>query len=286
MKNEPNLGAFEIVTTTAGALSIRDLQSGEIMHNPIGPWAEANALYVDQANLFERLSEKSAAEFVVYDVGLGAAANALAVLFCARRIKDRPKRALRMISFERDLTLLNFARAHSDRFAHFSGFETAIDQILETGRWSDESLTWELRFGNFPDLVQEDIPPADLIMYEPYSPLKNPEMWNEATFLATRSKCTPKSLLLTYSCATPVRVALLAAGFCVGRGVALGLKQETTQASPNVSNLKDPLGAEWLGRWERSHVPNAFGATAAEFPRIKAHVLGHPQFDRAKLNPL
>lgn len=42
------MSPFEIVTTTMGATSIRDNRVNEIMHNPVGPWAEANALCVDQ----------------------------------------------------------------------------------------------------------------------------------------------------------------------------------------------------------------------------------------------
>ena len=112
---------FEIVTTTAGAVSIRNKALNEIMHNPVGPWAEANSLYIDQSKLEDRLRETSEEELVLFDVGLGAAANALAALHCAARIPGR-SRVLKLISFERDLELLRFALQNSSKFAHFSGF--------------------------------------------------------------------------------------------------------------------------------------------------------------------
>src|SRR5688572_17471064 len=95
---------FEIVTTTAGAISIRNKQVNEIMHNPVGPWVEANALYIDQSHLRERLIE-APEEFVIFDVGLGAAANSLAALACIKSLgpKSRP---VRIVSFERELELL------------------------------------------------------------------------------------------------------------------------------------------------------------------------------------
>jgi len=46
------------------------------MHVGLGPAEEAEALYVKQLQIVERL-RASADEFVVWDVGLGAAANAL-----------------------------------------------------------------------------------------------------------------------------------------------------------------------------------------------------------------
>ena len=50
--------------------------------------AEAEALYVNQLRLRERLADH-AGEFVIWDVGLGAAANALTVLRATREIACR-----------------------------------------------------------------------------------------------------------------------------------------------------------------------------------------------------
>ncbi len=75
---------FEIVTTTLGVTSIRHKIVDEIMHNPVGPWAEANALYIEQSKLGQRLAAPGE-ELILFDVGLGAAANALAALHCAKR---------------------------------------------------------------------------------------------------------------------------------------------------------------------------------------------------------
>ena len=58
---------------------------GEKIHPGLGPAAEAEALYVRQLQLRERL-QNHAGEFVIWDVGLGAAANALAVLRATREI--------------------------------------------------------------------------------------------------------------------------------------------------------------------------------------------------------
>src|SRR4051812_12823188 len=111
---------FEIVTTKTGAVSIRNKLVNEIMHNPVGPWIEANSLYINQSCLRERLSASTDTdnEFVLFDVGLGAAANAVAVLSCARALIGAGKmaRPIRIISFEKDLELLKFALSHVDKF--------------------------------------------------------------------------------------------------------------------------------------------------------------------------
>src|SRR3954470_1803869 len=96
---------YEIVTTSAGAISIRDNSVNEIMHNPVGPWVEANALYIDQSKLEERLRDQpSVSEFVIFDVGLGAAANAIAALSRHRRLANSGKLSgtkLKIVSYEK-----------------------------------------------------------------------------------------------------------------------------------------------------------------------------------------
>lgn len=261
---------FEIVTTTAGAVSIRNKAVNEIMHNPVGPWVEANALYIDQSNLRERLLTDVQKELVIFDVGLGAAANAVAALSCidSLGVSSRP---VRLVSFERDLDLLRFALDHADHFAHFAPYTTAMEELLRLGTWSSGQscrqnptgkIRWELRTGNFLDLIETEILQPHLIFFDPYSPKVNQEMWTSSCFRKLRRICrSPEeggTDLYTYSQATRIRVALLQAGFCVGYGVSTGLKEETTQASTDYRSLKSPLGKAWFERWRRSHIRYPF----------------------------
>lgn len=269
---------FEIVTTRAGAVSIRNKDLNEIMHNPVGPWAEANALYVQQSRLAERLREGTG-ELVLFDVGLGAAANALAVLHCARQSGGRP---LRMISFERELELIRYALLHADKFAHFQGFTQAIESLLRDGKWHEGQISWELRHGDFVQAIQVETYRPHLIYFDPYSSKVNREMWSVATFKALHRLSRPEeqggSLLYTYSQATPVRVALLAGGFFVGHGLSSGPKEETTIASTVFKDLENPLAATWFQRWQRSHVQAPYEYGALEVAQLQQWMKEHPQF--------
>ena len=71
--------AFELVTLVNGTASVRCRQSGETFHPVVGPVAEAEALYVRQLRLPERIASQED-EFVVWDVGLGSGANALTLI--------------------------------------------------------------------------------------------------------------------------------------------------------------------------------------------------------------
>lgn len=247
---------FEIVTTKTGAVSIRNNLVNEIMHNPVGPWKEANALYVEQSGLRERLSQDSQDELVLFDVGLGAAANALAALICARSLPAR-SRPFRIVSFERDLELLQFAVANASVFEHFHGFETALAQILTSGAWAENGISWILRRGDFLDLIDSETYRPHVIFFDPYSPKVNQDMWTTRCFEKIRHRSREKEAggtsLFTYSQATRIRVALLKAGFHVGYGIATGLKNETTVATTDLEQLSHPLGTPWFERWRASH---------------------------------
>ena len=270
MSNTP---LFEIVTTTAGAVSIRNNVVNEIMHNPVGPWVEANVLYIDQSRLRERLIE-SVEEFVIFDVGLGAAANSLAALACIRELGDKA-RPVRIVSFERDLELLRFALDNAAHFHHFTGYETIHEELLAKHFWSNGKITWELRHGNFLDLIAVEPNRAHLIFYDPYSPKMNEDMWTTSCFQLLRAKsCNPEqggAALYTYTRATRVRVAMIAAGFYVGFGAATGLKNETTEAATDLRLLHSPVEKVWFDRWRRSHLRHPFDCTpdqTAHFDKI------------------
>lgn len=260
---------FEIVTTTAGAVSIRHKLVNEIMHNPVGPWIESNALYIDQAQLSERLQRAPLDEpLIVFDIGLGAAANAIAALACYDRIQG-PKRPLTLISFEREMELLRFTLEHADRFPHLCGYVDAMQTLLTQGRWQrSQEIDWQLREGDFINLIKKETLQPHVIFFDPYSPKVNQDMWGVAVFRDLRKLARPMDLggttLYTYSQATRIRVALIEAGFAVGTGIATGLKEETTVAASSKELLQSPLGERWYQRWQKSHQRHPFDATTPE----------------------
>lgn len=278
MKSEHPL--FEIVTTSAGAVSIRNKVLNETMHNPVGPWTEANSLYIQPSKLRERLSSGTSEELVLFDVGLGAAANSLAALHCHQNLSN--PRPLRIVSFERETELLRFALAHADQFDHFKGFEAALTSILEKGTWSGPGVEWNLRKGNFLERIDEETYKADLVFYDPYSLTVNSEMWTVDCFQKLLRLCKRGSeggaMLFNYSRATPFRVALLMAGFYVGIGPGTGLKDETTQAATRLEDLEKPLAQPWLERWKRSQAKIPPGASEQDLPQVEQAIFGHAQF--------
>jgi hypothetical protein len=89
---------YRLVKLASGAHSIHSLAHRETFHPVIGPVAEAEALYVRQLKIAERLKSHTG-EFVVWDVGLGGAANALTFLRGTREIPSN----VHLLSFDHTL---------------------------------------------------------------------------------------------------------------------------------------------------------------------------------------
>jgi tRNA U34 5-methylaminomethyl-2-thiouridine-forming methyltransferase MnmC len=248
---------YELVRLRGGAHSVRSRAHAETMHPGLGPVAEAQALYVTQLRLVERL-RKHNGEFVIWDVGLGAAANALTVLRAAR---EAPV-PVRLLSFEETLEPLRFAFTQRAALAHFEGYEAAVERLLDQGSAEFQngraSAIWQLHRGDFPLLLRQPaaraLPKPHVILFDPWSPAKNPAMWTALVFaslfglLDAHRPCA----LATYSRSTMLRVALLLAGFWVGAGRATGLKEETTIAANAPELIAGLLDRRWLERARRS----------------------------------
>lgn len=252
---------FQLVPLRNGTWGIRSEQYAEVCHPGLGPGREAQTLYVEGVNLRDRLREvadRPGDEFIVWDVGLGGAANAVTILGAAREFAVR----LRVISVDRSLAGLAFAVGHADQLGYFGDRLGAARQLLvseevhfDCGR---AAVIWRRVVADFPVWLRgaptAGVPSPHLILFDPHSPAVNPEMWTLGLFVDLAAALDPARgcLLATYSRSTAVRVALLLAGFHVGTGAGTGTKEETTVAANRPELIGARLGARWLERARRS----------------------------------
>lgn len=278
-KNESALARFRIRESPEGHTCVVHVASGEMMHGGVDPTAEANGLYVEQSRLIERLREPSEVPLVVWDVGMGAAHNAMAAVRAAESASPPLGRVLHLVSFEHDIASLRLALRHALRFPHLH--HPAPSHVLRYGEWRSEQagIIWTLHEGDFRAHVSA-APAPDCIYWDPFSAKTDTPMWTLECFESVFAVCRERAAeLFTYSSSTAVRAAMLAAGFVVARGDATGRRPETTIAlTPAAARREDVprralLDHEWLGQWRRSDakfpsdVPS--GAQAAVAERIE-----------------
>src|SRR5205809_709389 len=132
---------FELVTVMSGARTVRSLQNGETFHPVVGPRAEARALHVLQQRLVER-ARATKGRFVIWDVGLGAGANALAVLDAFGA--EASDVSIELHSFDETCASLEFALNHADQLEYLAPHTGAVRSLLRFGTVVHSRVNWRL----------------------------------------------------------------------------------------------------------------------------------------------
>ena len=290
---------YQIVQLANGEKTLFSASYGEKMHPGLGPSAEAELLYVRQLNICERLLNHRG-EFVIWDVGLGAAANAIAALHATRDIAGE----LRLVSFDNTSEPLEFTLKNAEPLGYVVGYENQMATLLRERHATFDNgklkVNWQFHLGDFPALLQswssnlsvsgryklklEHQHSPHAIFYDAFSPAKNPAMWTLPVFENLFRALDPARpcALTTYSRSTMIRATLLLAGFFVGVGHATGMKEETTIAANSPELISEPLDARWLKRAARSdsaeplHRPVYSRSVIS--PETMEKLQQHPQF--------
>jgi queuine tRNA-ribosyltransferase len=278
------------------------------MHSRTPPLEEARRLYIEQSHLATRLLQTDAASdaspLVIWDVGLGAATNAMAAIQCYETVANteaetgahpetntdavpakRRIRPLQIISFENDLDPLRLASKHNREFTYLRHPGPAA--ILSDAQWKSTQhpgLEWILLPGDFLANLAH-APAPDLIFFDMFSSKTSPDQWTLNAFSKIAEACSGRAVeLFTYSCSTPVRAGLLAAGFHLASGCSTGEKVETTIAltpaacAMQAASRRTLLSTAWLERWKRSGAKFPAGVLEHQRPAFELSIVGHAQF--------
>jgi hypothetical protein len=297
---------YQLVQLANGARTLFSSAYGEKMHPGLGPQSEAELLYVRQLKICDRLKNHSG-EFVIWDIGLGAAANAIVTLHATQGIAGK----LRLVSFDNTAEPLEFALQNAAALGYVGGYENQLAELLRSQRVEFQNgklaVTWEFNFGDFPtwlsrssrgneaqnSKVRDQLEPPYVgcyqhaphtIFYDAFSPAKNPAMWTLPVFQNLFRALDPARpcALTTYSRSTMIRATLLLAGFFVGVGHATGLKEETTIAANRLDLIAEPLDARWLARATRSDSAEPLSEPIYRrwklLPETLEKLWRHPQF--------
>ncbi len=232
--------------------------SGEIMHSRTPPMDEANRLYIEQSFFAERVrAEVSAEPLVIWDVGLGAAANAMAAIRCYEaQAANGPVRPMHIISFENDLDSLRLAFEYNELF-HVSASQRAAWDFGKRPLAIPPTCGVELDFdpGEFSRDDGAGSGGAGGDFYDMFSGKTNGDQWTLEAFRRLAKVCQGHGAeLFTYTVSTASRAALLVSGFHAAKGRSTGDKTETTiaftpEAYANPFTARhELLGADWLGQ--------------------------------------
>ncbi|HVU07732.1 MAG TPA: MnmC family methyltransferase [Verrucomicrobiae bacterium] len=282
---------YKIVQLKNGARSVHSIAHAETFHPGIGPMAEAEVLYVRQLRLPERVRETSE-EFVIWDIGLGAAANVLTAIKLISRSLSQTK-SIRIISFDQTGEALQFALQHADELNYLAGFKNQIAELLQKNSVEFQTgklfVNWKFLYGDFPLWLKlknggRAQTPPHAILFDPHSPQKNPAMWTVSLFTNLFRALDPQRpcALANFTRSTSARTAMLLGGFHVGVGHATGFKEETTVAANTLDLISEPLNSRWLERALRSDSSEPLREPIYSRAKLSSETIqklrAHPQF--------
>lgn len=215
----------EIIITNDGSTTIRIPEWDENYHSTHGAIQEAKHVFIKNGlDLFQNQDSIS-----ILEIGFGTGLNAF-ITFLETLNKEKVNYVgveAYPISAEEVLQMNYVSELQAEDFK--SIFQTMhncsweIDNLI-TAKFS---LTKRKQF--FQDI--EDKNQFNLIYFDAFGFPLQPELWSEVIFKKMYEALLPNGVLVTYACRTPIRKAMLTAGFSVEKLPGAPGKREMLRAT-------------------------------------------------------
>ena len=199
---------LKIHTTKDGSLSLYSLTYKEGFHDTNGALRESISKYLLPA----QLEQFSASEkIVVLDVCMGLGYNTGCIL--EKLIQSNKK--IEWHGLELDQRPLNlalnekiFQKIWSPKILHF------FNCINKSGKWTEAHNEGNIYWGDARQKIYEiqNSSRFDLILLDPFSPQKCPELWSEEFISLLTERLSVEGRLITYSTAASIRASFKRAG--------------------------------------------------------------------------
>ncbi len=220
-KHKDNRSLGELVETADGSMTIRHPEHLETYHSSAGAETEAFELYVSSSGFLERLT--SGMQLAVLDVGLGLSYNAMATIDAWLGCSESGDLNIVSLEWSRDLVsalvagdapwtvnwsalrkniVMRLTESSSQKF--FGEFVHPVTEAV---------CRWTILVGDARETVVGLQSKFNYVWQDPFSPDKNPDMWNALWFSAVKRLVEADAVLMSYSVARRVRDALTEAGW-------------------------------------------------------------------------
>jgi queuine tRNA-ribosyltransferase len=279
--NEGHGNKYKIEQLDNGVVSFRHIQSGEILHGNVGPEHEARTLYLESSGFIINQKKK----LTVFDVGTGCAAQLLALL--DHMESTTASRELQIFSFDLEKEGIQAVLAARDTFPAAHRHTSFLSKALESDQFLWEThagrIEWQFIGGDFCQTISDfnqsfEGITADYVFYDFFSPASHPWLWTYDIFSKLIECCNQETRLVTYSSATSVKAALLAAGWYVGTTMASGKKAKSILAAGSLAQVETPLSEKFISTFQASQKPYCTAETEVSRKIIAENVARHPQF--------
>jgi tRNA U34 5-methylaminomethyl-2-thiouridine-forming methyltransferase MnmC len=229
------MSEFNPCITDDGSYTFFSEQFGQTFHSKFGAKEESIFKYAIPTLLAEKASR---GHLRILDICYGLGYNSAAAL--ATIWRSNPDCTVEIIALELDRSVPISAIEHHLLNDWEEPIPQLLTQLVRAESIETEKLKAQLIFGDARrtiDRVLDRSFQADAIFLDPFSPTACPQLWTIEFIDRVAKCCATDGIIATYSCASAVRTALIAAGLCVGDSSPVGRKSPGTIASFTSSQL-------------------------------------------------
>ncbi len=216
---------MEKVRTNDDSFTCYNEDFRELYHSKSGAIEEAFKKYVEPC-IFKD-------EIKVLDVCFGIGYNSGAAIFEILKRKGK----IKIVGLENDKEILKEIKKIEVPL-YFEETYKYVREVSAKLKVKKENVEIEILIGDARKTIDEVREKFDVIFLDPFSTMKNPELWSVDFFKKLKEKLKDDGILSTYSSSAIVRAGLIEAGFKIGNGPIIGRARSCTLASLKRELLK------------------------------------------------
>ncbi|MEM4755574.1 MAG: MnmC family methyltransferase [Candidatus Woesearchaeota archaeon] len=142
---------------------------------------------------------------------------------------------VRIDAYEIDMTPLRMIPTHKAPFSSYPLLGKLCQRWLDGEdpvmvKYDHLMIYLHFKIGDGPTLLRATKQQYDIVLFDPFSPKKQPMLWTQEVFQLLYDHMHPGGILTTYSCAGAVRRAMKHVGFSVLDGPVVGRRAPSTIA--------------------------------------------------------
>ncbi len=209
------------VKTIDGSYTLYNNEFKETYHSISGAIEEAFKKYIAPCEI------EKYASINILDICFGLGYNSMAAISTSMQKEIKTN----IVALERDNLLKDLDNLEIPN--HLISSFNMIKEGYEKGETSKDNINLKVVLGDARQTIQKVKEQFDVVFLDPFSTMKNPELWSVDFFREIKKRMKPSGILSTYSSSAIVRGGLLEAGFSIGNGPIVGRARPSTLAGIN-----------------------------------------------------
>jgi len=209
------------IITSDSSVTFYNAIVGDFYHSKAGAAQEAFLKYAGPTNIAELAKGGSVA---ILDICFGLGYNTAAAIDVA--LEANPRCKIRIVGLENDKAILDLIKQVRAPFKCYKIISILTDKLA----YEEGTISAVVMLGDAREKIKGLYEEFDAVFLDPFSPAKQPDMWNAQLMKDIYKVMKKGAILATYSCARMVRDNLRNAGLQVSDGPQVGRRSPSTLA--------------------------------------------------------